>query len=109
MSTTYHFLAASAPFFEEHIVVEILEERTRHYARHGKPIDFWLVREPQFLEAPQLAELSRRCPRPAAAIVSTDGRFIIWLKHRLQYVVTGSFEAPSPAIPEPLASRTPVR
>ncbi|AGY58681.1 MgPME-cyclase complex family protein [Gloeobacter kilaueensis] len=105
MAQTYHYLAASERFLHEHIVEEVLEERRRDYLARNKPIDFWLVRAPAFLEA--LGE--HRCPLPAAAIVSTDGAFILWLKHRLQYVLMGSFEAPSPAIPDPLATSATVR
>jgi hypothetical protein len=43
-------------------------------------------------------------PRPAAAVISTDAKFITFLKLRLEFVATGSFEAPSAAISDPLAS-----
>jgi hypothetical protein len=38
------------------------------------------------------------------ALVSTNKSFITWLKLRLEYVATGEFQAPSDAIPDPLAS-----
>jgi hypothetical protein len=60
--------------------------------------------QPAFLEAPELKEIKAKCPQPAAAIVSTNEQFIVWLKLRLEYVITGKFEAPSPTIPDPLAS-----
>ena len=37
-------------------------------------------------------------------MVSTDPTFITFLKLRLEYVLEGSFEAPSAAIPDALAS-----
>jgi hypothetical protein len=43
-------------------------------------------------------------PRPAAAVISTDPKFITFLKLRLEFVATGSFEAPSGSISDPLAS-----
>ena len=43
-------------------------------------------------------------PRPAAAVVSTDASFIAFMKLRLEFVLRGQFEAPSAAIPDPLAS-----
>ena len=43
-------------------------------------------------------------PRPAAAVVSTDEKFITFMKLRLEFVALGSFEAPSRAIPDPLAT-----
>jgi hypothetical protein len=50
-----------------------------------------------------MAAIAAQCPQPAAAIISTNKQFIVWLKLRLEYVITGEFEA-SAAIPQPLAS-----
>ncbi|AII43172.1 MAG: MgPME-cyclase complex family protein [Cyanobacteriota bacterium] len=103
--TQFHFVAASERFLtEEEPLDEVLRERRRNYAENGKEIDFWLVRQPAFLSAPQLADLNQRIPQPAAAVVSSDASFITFLKLRLEYVVTGQFEAPSAEIQEPLAS-----
>lgn len=102
---TYHFIAASERFLcEEEPLEEVLRERVRNYGEHNRPIDFWLVRQPAFLEAPQLAEIAAAVPRPAAAVISTDPSFITFLKLRLEFVARGSFEAPSAAIADPLAS-----
>jgi hypothetical protein len=103
--TTYHFVAASERFLTvEEPLEEVLRERQRNYTETGKTIDFWLVRQPAFLAAPELAELKVTIPQPAAAVVSTDPTFITFLKLRLEYVVVGSFEAPSEVIPDALAS-----
>jgi len=103
--TTYHFVAASEAFLtEEEPLDEVLRERVRNYGEQGKEIDFWLVRRPVFLEAPELAAVASAVPRPAAAVVSTDATFITFLKLRLEFVARGSFDAPSAAIPEALAS-----
>lgn len=103
--TTYHFVAASERFLcEEEPLEEVLRERVRNYGETGKAIDFWLVRRPAFLEAPELAAQGKAVPRPAAAVISTDPKFITFLKLRLEFVATGSFEAPSAAIADPLAS-----
>ena len=103
--TQFHFVAASERFLtEEEPLDEVLRERRRNYAENGKEIDFWLVRQPAFLSAPQLADLNQLIPQPAAAVVSSDASFITFLKLRLEYVVTGQFEAPSAEIQEPLAS-----
>jgi hypothetical protein len=77
----------------------------RNYGEQGKAIDFWLVRRPAFVEAPELATQLAAVPRPAAAVVSTDEKFITFLKLRLEFVVKGQFEAPTAAIPEALASQ----
>ena len=103
--TTYHFVAASERFLcEEEPLEEVLRERVRNYGETGKAIDFWLVRRPAFLEAPELAAQVASVPRPAAAVVSTDEKFITVLKLRLEFVAQGRFEAPSGAFGDPLAS-----
>lgn len=103
--TTYHYVLASQKFLlEEEPFEEVLRERTRHYQEKEKEIDFWLVKQPAFLQAPQMAEVKAKCPQPAVAVISTDPQFITWLKLRLEYVLTGQFEAPSESIPDPLAS-----
>lgn len=103
--STHHFVAASEAFLcEEEPLEEVLRERVRHYGEQGKEIDFWLVRRPAFLEAPELAAVASSVPRPAAAVVSTDETFITFLKLRLEFVARGQFEAPSASIPDPLAT-----
>lgn len=102
---TYYFVLASQRFLlEEEPFAEVLKERQRHYQEQKKAVDFWLVKQPAFLEAPEMQALKAQCPQPAAAVISTSPQFIQWLKLRLEYVLLGEFSAPSPAIPDPLAS-----
>ena len=102
--STYHFIAASEAFLTvEEPLAEVLRERERHYGEQGRAIDFWLVRRPRFLEAPELSAVAASVPRPAAAVVSTDETFITFLKLRLEFVARGSFEAPSATITDALA------
>ena len=103
--TTYYYVAASQKFlFEEEPFEEVIEERIRNYKERDKEIDFWFIKQPAFLEAPEMTEIKARIPQPAAAVVTTNKQLATWLKLRLEYVVTGEFEAPSDTIPEPLAS-----
>jgi hypothetical protein len=104
MQTYYYILASQRFLLEEEPLEEVLRERTRHYHEQEKAIDFWLVKQPAFLEVPQMAQVKAKCPQPAAAIISTNPQFITWLKLRLEYVLTGEFQAPSDTIPDPLAS-----
>lgn len=104
MKTYYYALASQRFLIDEEPLEEVLKERTRDYNDKGKEIDFWLVKQPGFLEAPELAAVKAKCPQPAAAIISTNPQFITWLKLRLEYVLTGEFQAPSATIPDPLAS-----
>lgn len=104
MKTFYYALASQAFLLDEEPIEEVLKERTRYYQEQEKEIDFWLVRQPAFLEAPEMAEVKAKCPQPAAAIISTNQSFITWLKLRLEYASIGEFQAPSDSIPEPLAS-----
>jgi hypothetical protein len=104
MQTYYYVLASQRFLTEEEPLDEVLKERTRNYHEQEKEIDFWLVKQPAFLEAPQMAKVKKECPQPAAAVVSTNPQFITWLKLRLEFVKTGEFQAPSAEIPDPLAS-----
>ena len=102
--TAYHFVAASERFLTvEEPLEEVLRERRRNYAENDKAIDFWLVRQPSFLDAPDQAGVNTQLPKPAAAVISTDAVFIDFMKLRLEYVLKGSFEAPSSSVPDPLA------
>ncbi|MBO0351423.1 DUF2488 family protein [Phormidium pseudopriestleyi FRX01] len=103
---TYHYVLASQKFLlEEEPFEEVLKERTRYYHETEKEIDFWQVNQPAFLEAPEMAEVKAKCPQPSVAVISTNPQFITWLKLRLEYVLTGEFQAPSETIPDPLASQ----
>ena len=103
--TIYYYVAASQKFLlEEEPFEEVIAERIRNYEKQNKEKDFWLVKQPAFLEAPEFAEIKAKIPQPAAAVISTNAQFITWLKLRLEYVVKGEFEAPSESISDPLAS-----
>lgn len=105
---TYYYVVASQRFLtEEEPIAEVLKERHRNYQEQEKEVDFWLVNQPAFLEAPELAAIKAKCPQPASAIISTNPQFITWLKLRLEFVFTGEFQAPSETIPQPLASLAP--
>ena len=102
--STYYFVAASEAFLtKEEPLEEVLSERVRDYSEKGKEIDFWLVKQPAFLNAPEFKDQAGAIPQPAAAVISTDAVFIDFMKLRLEYVLKGSFEAPNAAIPDPLA------
>lgn len=104
---TYHYLLASQKFLiEEEPLQEVFDERHRNYREQQKEIDFWLVKQPAFLDAPELAQVKASCPQPCAAIISTNPQFIQWLKLRLEYVLVGSFTAPSATIPDAIAGAT---
>jgi len=103
--TTYYYVLASQKFLlEEEPFAEVLKERTRDYHEKNKEIDFWLVKQPAFVNAPELASVKAQVPAQNVAVISTQKSFIVWLKLRLEYVLTGQFEAPSATIPDPLAS-----
>lgn len=108
MKTYYYALASQKFLIQEEPTAEVLKERTRYYHEQEKEIDFWLVKQPAFLESPEMVEVKAQCPKPAAAIISTNAQFITWLKLRLEYVITGEFQAPSVTISDPLASLTSV-
>lgn len=103
--TTYYYVLASQKFLlEEEPFEEVLKERRRNYEERGKEIDFWLVVQPAFLNSPTLQDLKAEAPEKNVAIISTDKKFITWLKLRLEYVLTGDFELPLEGVSDPLAS-----
>jgi hypothetical protein len=106
---TYHYVLASQRFLlEEEPFEEVLKERTRNYQENNKEIDFWLVKQPAFLEAPEMAAVKAKAlkesVKESVAVISTNPQFITWLKLRLEYVLVGKFDAPSETIADPLAS-----
>lgn len=103
--TTYYYVAASQKFLlQEEPFEEVIEERIRNYKERNQEIDFWFIKQPAFLEAPEMAVLKSKIPQPSAAVVTTNKQLATWLKLRLEYVLSGEFEAPSEGIPEPLAT-----
>ena len=103
--TTYYYILASQHFLvDEEPLDEVFRERTRNYKETNKKIDFWLIRQPAFMETLEFVEIKNKCPQPSAAIISLNSEFITWLKLRLEYVIQGEFEAPSVSIANPLAS-----
>ena len=106
-SKQYYFVAASRKYLcedEGEPLGETLSERRRNFEARNKEINFWLVEQPAFLEAPEMASIKKQIPQPAAAIITTDPNTMRWLKLRLEFVVTGEFTAPSASIPDAFAS-----
>ena len=100
--TTYFFVAASEKFLTvEEPLEEILKERERNYKENNKEIDFWLLKNPSFLQTNQFVDLKSKIPSPPAAILSTDKKFITFLKLRLEFVAVGQFECPNAEITDP--------
>ena len=100
---TYFFVAASEKYLTvEDTVEEILKERIRNYKENNKEIDFWLLKNPSFLQTTQFVDLKANIPSPPAAIISTDKKFITFLKLRLEFVAVGEFECPNAEIIDPL-------
>tara|TARA_B100000886_G_scaffold319514_1_gene260338 strand:+ start:72 stop:389 length:318 start_codon:yes stop_codon:yes gene_type:complete len=100
--TTYYFVAASKKFLTvEEPLEEILNERIRNYKENNKEIDFWLLKNPLFLNTTQFIDLKAKIPSPSAAVLSTDKKFITFLKLRLEFVAVGEFECPNAEISDP--------
>ena len=101
--TTYFFVAASEKFLTiEEPLDEILKERMRSYKENNKEIDFWLLKNPSFLQTIKFNDLKAKIPSPPAAVLSTDKKFITFLKLRLEFVAVGEFEFPNAEITNPL-------
>jgi len=89
--TTYIFVAAREKFLtDEEPLDEILKERMRNYKENNKEIDFWLLKNPSFLQTTQFADLIAKIPSTPAVVLSTDKKFITFLKLRLEFVAVGN-------------------
>ncbi len=100
--TKYYFVAGSEKFLTvEEPLEEIFKERMRNYKENNKEIDFWLLKNPTFLQTNQFADLTAKIPSPPAAVLSTDKKFITFLKLRLEFVAVGKFECPNAEIIDP--------
>ena len=100
--TKYFFVAASEKFLTiEEPLEEILKERERNYKENNKEKDFWLLKKPSFLQTKQFVDLTPKIPSPPAAVLSTDKKFITFLKLRLEFVAVGEFECPNAEITNP--------
>jgi len=99
---TYYFVAASEKFLTvEEPLEEILKERERNYKENNKEKDFWLLKNPSFLQTKQFVDLRTKIPSPPAAVLSTDKKFITFLKLRLEFVAVGEFKCPNAEITDP--------
>ena len=78
-----------------------MKERIRNYKENNKEIDFWLLKNPSFLQTTQFADLKAKIPSTPAVILSTDKKFITFLKLRLEFVAVGEFECPNAEIIDP--------
>ena len=100
--TTYFFVAASEKFLTiEEPLEEILKERERNYKENNKEKDFWLLKNPSFLQTTKFDDMTAKIPSPPAAVLSTDKKFITFLKLRLEFVAVGQFEFPNAEIDDP--------
>lgn len=90
--TVYYFAIASEKFLlQEEPIEEILRERMSYYKNHCKMIDFWLVKNPDFLRLPEMSKIRNRLNTTTVSIISTNPLFISWLKLRIGFVITGHF------------------
>ncbi len=78
-----------------------MKERERNYKENNKEIDFWLLKNPSFLQTTQFVNTKAKIPYPPAVVLSTDKKFITFLKLRLEFVAVGEFECPSAEITDP--------
>ena len=100
--TTYFIVADSEKFLTvEEPLYEILKERERNYKENNKEKDFWLLKNPSFIQTSQFVDLTAKIPSPPAAVLSTDKKFITFLKLRLEFVAVGEFECPNAEITDP--------
>nr|YP_009399227.1 hypothetical protein [Kapraunia schneideri]ARW68833.1 hypothetical protein [Kapraunia schneideri] len=97
----YYFAAASQNFFlDQEPIEEILRERINYYRTFNKEVDFWFILNPSIPISLSKSLSNNKLNKSTAAIISLDKQFIQWLKLRIVFVHTGSFESKSLFIPE---------
>ncbi|CAI5495236.1 unnamed protein product [Closterium sp. Naga37s-1] len=88
------------------LLEEVLADGIRRSQRGGRARDVWMVMEPAFLDHPSLASLKAAIRPPTAAIVSTNGDWMLTIVHEmLPQATIGKFYAPTPQLPDPLKSK----
>lgn len=104
--TTFYFAIANSKWMLDELeeLKELMEERARYFGEKNRERDFWLVQEPEFLDA--LPDVTAKVSRPCTAIVSTDKKWITFMKVRLDRIVLGSFEGPTDSLPVPLRQKS---
>lgn len=80
MQGNWYAVVANADFMlhdvQNEAFAEQLRERKRLFREKKKPLDFWLVSEPSWLDE-QFPKESKKVGRPCVALVSADQ---IWIK-----------------------------
>ena len=65
--------------------MEVIREKRRFMSEKGMERDFWMVPNPEFLDSNP--EIDNRVRKPCCALVSTDERWITFMKLRYDKVL----------------------
>nr|UNJ15663.1 hypothetical protein [Cyanidiaceae sp.] len=86
---TYYYMAASKQFLtQEEPLEEILREKTEYYMSNDKSIDFWIFDSTKLYDHTpnEIKKLSSKFFSPTVLVISSNKKFITWLKLRLNYI-----------------------
>jgi hypothetical protein len=104
----WYFAVANAQslMLQGALLESVLKDGIEKAERAQRPRDVWLVLEPSFLNNhPELQDLSACLEKPTAAILSTNGDWMLsYVKSHLPQAVIGKFVSPSTAVPNALQS-----
>jgi hypothetical protein len=79
LAQEWYALVANAEFFcndvQNEPLAEQLRERVRYFKEQNREMDFYLVPNPQWLDA-KFPEQAKQVRRPCMALVSTDKQWI---------------------------------
>nr|NP_045062.1 hypothetical protein JXY51_pgp159 [Cyanidium caldarium]O19890.1 RecName: Full=Uncharacterized protein ycf54 [Cyanidium caldarium]AAB82699.1 unknown [Cyanidium caldarium]WDB00189.1 hypothetical protein CDCA019_067 [Cyanidium caldarium] len=92
---TYYYIAASKHFLtQEEPLEEILREKTEHFIANNKSIDFWIFDSTKLnAHSPnEIKTLQKTFFFPTILIISSNKKFITWLKLRLRYIFTDKIQ-----------------
>ena len=65
------------------------------------PVNIGVQAADQVVQTAQFVDLKAKIPSPPAVVLSTDKKFITFLKLRLEFVAVGEFEFPNAEITDP--------
>eukprot|EP00270_Netrium_digitus_P016914 TRINITY_DN6131_c0_g1_i4.p1 TRINITY_DN6131_c0_g1~~TRINITY_DN6131_c0_g1_i4.p1 ORF type:complete len:218 (-),score=45.15 TRINITY_DN6131_c0_g1_i4:310-963(-) len=104
----YYFAVANAQSLicDGALLEEVLRDGISRAERGGRPRDVWMVVEPSFLDHPALAGVRARVSSPTAAVITTNGQWMLTtVRELVPQAIIGKFSAPTAAIPNPLKSK----
>jgi hypothetical protein len=94
--TYYYIIMNQKDLFNNHVLEELLREKSNYYHTNKQQKDFWIINSPKFLEEQNLfqriknSNFSKNSSYNSyfSCLISTDQKYIRWIELRLGYFET---------------------